>query len=127
MRPTVAKTFTPVTTISERCFVFVRTIIRSCCFVYRRHRQHLHEESTFKMPGGLFMPYPVRAFFGFIFWALTSQSDTLAALAFTPVWFLGLGLGYLTLRRNPQHAAISAEHDAKVAREHAERRARLLA
>ena len=79
------------------------------------------------MPGGLFIPYVVLAFFGFIIWALTTQPDTLMALVFTPIWFVALGLGYLMVRRNPEHAAIRAEHDAKVAAEHAARRARLRA
>ena len=67
------------------------------------------------------MPYVVLAFFAFILWALTTQPDTLTALLFTPLWFVGLGIGYLVLRRNPEHARIRAAHDAKVAEEKADR------
>jgi D-serine/D-alanine/glycine transporter len=123
----VAEAFTLVTTISALCFMFVWSIILISYIVYRRRRPELNEASKFKMPGGLFMPYVVLAFFGFIIWALTTQPDTLMALVFTPIWFVALGIGYLMVRRNPEHAAIRAEHDAKVAAEHAARRARLRA
>ncbi len=123
----VAEAFTLVTTISALCFMFVWTIILVSYIVYRRRRPHLHEESKFKMPGGSYMTYVVLAFFAFIIWALTTQPDTLAALLFTPVWFVALGIGYMVVRRNPQHMAIRAEHNAKVVAEHAERRARLRA
>ena len=83
-----------------------------------RRRPQLHEESKFKMPGGTFMPYVVLAFFGFIIWALTTQADTLMALLFTPIWFVALGIGYMLLRRSPQHAALRALHGAKVIEEH---------
>jgi len=119
----VAEAFTLVTTISALCFMFVWSIILVSYLVYRHRRPHLHAVSAFKMPGGTFMPYVVLGFFGFVVWALTTQPDTLAALLFTPVWFLALGAGYLLLRRNPEHRAIRAAHDAKVAREYQERHA----
>ena len=115
----VSEAFTMVTTVSALCFMFVWTIILVIYIVYRRRRPQLHEASKFKMPGGSFMPYVVMAFFAFILWALTTQPDTLAALLFTPVWFVALGIGYLLLRRNPEHTAIRAAHDAKVAEEKA--------
>ncbi|GAA4371286.1 D-serine/D-alanine/glycine transporter [Paeniglutamicibacter cryotolerans] len=121
----VAEAFTLVTTISALCFMFVWSIILISYIVFRRRRPQLHAASSFKMPGGAFMPYVVLAFFGFIIWALTTQPDTLMALAFTPGWFLVLAIGYLVLRRNTQHGILRAEHAAKVAAEHAERRAHL--
>lgn len=114
----VAEAFTMVTTISALCFMFVWSIIMISYIVYRHRRPQLHAASKFKMPGGTFMPYVVLAFFGFIIWALTTQPDTLTALALTPLWFIALGIGYLVLRRNPQHAAIRALHEAKVRQEH---------
>ncbi len=117
----VSEAFTLVTTISALCFMFVWTIILLSYVVYRRRRPQLHQASKFKMPGGSFMPYVVMGFFAFILWALTTQSDTLTALLFTPLWFIGLGIGYLVLRRNPEHARIRAAHDAKVAEEKANR------
>ncbi|HRO95317.1 D-serine/D-alanine/glycine transporter [Citricoccus sp.] len=113
----VAEAFTLVTTVSALCFMFVWSIILVSYLVYRRRRPQLHAVSAFKMPGGTFMPYVVLAFFGFIIWAMTTQADTRAALLVTPVWFLVLGLGYLKLRRNPEHAALRALHEAKVRQE----------
>ena len=113
----VAEAFTMVTTVSALCFMFVWSIILVSYIVYRRRRPQLHAASRFKMPGGTFMPYVVLAFFGFVLWALTTQPDTLVALALTPLWFVVLGIGYLLLRRNPEHAAMRALHDAKVRQE----------
>ncbi|GGG45285.1 D-serine/D-alanine/glycine transporter [Kocuria dechangensis] len=113
----VAEAFTLVTTVSALCFMFVWSIILVSYIVYRRRRPQLHAASRFKMPGGTFMPYVVLAFFGFVLWALTTQPDTLIALALTPLWFVVLGIGYLLLRRNPEHAAMRALHDAKVRQE----------
>jgi D-serine/D-alanine/glycine transporter len=113
----VAEAFTLVTTVSALCFMFVWSIILVSYIVYRRRRPQLHAASRFKMPGGTFMPYVVLAFFGFVLWALTTQPDTLVALALTPLWFVVLGIGYLLLRRNPEHAAMRALHDAKVCQE----------
>ncbi|MFD1377721.1 D-serine/D-alanine/glycine transporter [Micrococcus antarcticus] len=109
--------FTLVTTVSALCFMFVWTIILLSYLVFRARRPHLHDASKFKVPGGSFMPYVVLAFFGFILWALTTQTDTLMAMAITPIWFLILAAGYLVIRRNPQHQALRAAHLAKVAHE----------
>lgn len=117
----VAEAFTLVTTISALCFMFVWSIILISYIVYRRRRPQLHAASRFKMPGGTFMPHVVLAFFGFVVWAMTTQPDTLVALALTPLWFLVLGIGYLVLRRNPEHAALRALHEAKVRMEHQEK------
>ena len=113
----VAEAFTLVTTISALCFMFVWSIILISYLVYRKRRPQLHAESKFKMPGGTFMPYVVLAFFGFILWALTTQADTMAALLFTPIWFVGLGIGYAIMRSKPRHAELRAMHAAKVAQE----------
>jgi D-serine/D-alanine/glycine transporter len=121
----VAEAFTLVTTISALCFMFVWSIILISYIVYRARRPHLHAESRFKMPGGTFMPYVVLAFFAFILWALTTQPDTLAALLFTPLWFVALGIGYFFLRRNPRHGELRAAHDAKVLLENEHRDAYL--
>jgi len=110
----VAEAFTLVTTISALCFMFVWSIILVSYLVFRSRRPHLHAASKFKMPGGAFMPYVVLGFFAFILWALTTQPDTLAALLFTPVWFIAVGIGYAVRRRNPQHAALRLLHEDKV-------------
>ncbi|RKW70118.1 amino acid permease [Galactobacter caseinivorans] len=115
--------FSIVTTISSLCFMFVWTIILISYLVYRKRRPMDHETSKFKMPGGLFMPYLVMAFFAFLLWAFTRDPDTLAGLIATPIWFALVGIGYLVLRRNPAHQAARAAHLAKVADEQANARA----
>lgn len=110
----VIAAFTLVTTVSALCFMFVWSIILISYLVYRKRRPHLHAASKFKMPGGAFMPYVVLAFFGFILWALATQLDTLQALLITPLWFVGLAIGYSVIRRNPQHAQLRALHVKKV-------------
>ena len=116
----VMAAFTLVTTVSALCFMFVWSIILVSYLVYRRRRPHLHAASKFKMPGGAFMPYVVLAFFGFILWALTTQSDTLQALLITPLWFIGLAIGYGVIRRSPRHAQLRALHVKKVVAEREE-------
>lgn len=113
----VAEAFTLVTTISALCFMFVWTMILLSYLVYRKRRPHLHDQSKFKMPFGMLMPYVVLAFFVFILWTLTTQPDTLQALLATPVWFAILGVCYLKLRKNPQHQALRQAHAAKVEEE----------
>ena len=106
---TVLGAFTLVTTISALLFMFVWTIILASYMFYRRNRPHLHEASKFKMPGGVPMCWAVLAFFVFILWALTQQPDTLQALLLTPLWFVGLGVAWFFVRRQPHHLK---RHDA---------------
>ncbi|WP_125616032.1 amino acid permease [Specibacter cremeus] len=101
----VGRAFDMVTTVSALCFMFVWSIILASYLVFRRRRPDLHRASTFKMPGGIPMVVVVYAFFAFILWALTTQADTLVALAVTPVWFLILGASYALMRRTPHHQA----------------------
>jgi D-serine/D-alanine/glycine transporter len=60
------------------------------------------------------MCYVLLAFFAFLIWALTQKTDTLEALLVTPVWFIGLGIVWLVLRRRPEHAARQSLHQAAV-------------
>ena len=106
--------FSIVTTISSLCFMFVWTIILVSYLVYRKRRPEAHDSSIFKMPGGLVMPWVVMAFFVFLLWAFTKDSDTLAGLIATPVWFILVGIGYLVVRKNPQHAKLRKEYEARV-------------
>lgn len=117
----IVEAFTIVTTISSLCFMFVWTIILCSYLVYRRRRPHLHAASTFRMPGGVPMVWAVLAFFVFLVWALTQQADTLQALLVTPLWFVVLAVAYAVVRRRPQHVAMRAAHQEKVAAEAAAR------
>ncbi|ORA29915.1 D-serine/D-alanine/glycine transporter [Mycobacterium aquaticum] len=101
----IIEAFTIVTTISSLCFMFVWTIILASYLVYRRTRPQLHEESKFKMPGGIAMCYVVLAFFVFLVWAFTQKPDTLHALLVTPLWFIVLGIAWSVLRSRPRHLA----------------------
>ncbi|MEV0598790.1 D-serine/D-alanine/glycine transporter [Streptomyces sp. NPDC050315] len=101
----IIEAFTLVTTISSVLFIFVWSIILISYLVYRKRRAHLHEASTFKMPGGIAMCYVVLAFFVFLIWALTQKPDTLQALLVTPIWFIVLGIAWTVLRRRRARAA----------------------
>lgn len=109
--------FSIVTTISSLCFMFVWTIILVSYLVYRKRRPEAHDTSSFKMPGGLVMPWVVMAFFAFLLWAFTRDADTMAGLIATPVWFVLVGIGYLVLRNDPKHQALRKAHDRRVAEE----------
>ena len=111
----IGTAFEMITTVSSICFMFVWTIILISYITYRRRHPKAHAESTFKMPGAAFMPYVVMAFFVFVLWTLTTQDDTLKALLWTPLWFVVIGIGYLLLRRKPEHERLRAEHAAKLA------------
>jgi len=106
--------FTVVTTMASVLFMFVWTIIVVSYIVYRKRRPELHAASKFKMPGGVSMCYVVLAFFAFVIWALTQKTDTLQALLVTPVWFIGLGIVWMTLRGRPAQAAHRELHRANV-------------
>jgi D-serine/D-alanine/glycine transporter len=101
----IGKAFEMVTTVSAVCFVFVWSIILASYIAFRRRRPELHNASAFKMPGGIPMVPVVFAFFAFVLWALTTQTDTLEALLVTPIWFIALGVVWLFLRRRPTHVA----------------------
>jgi D-serine/D-alanine/glycine transporter len=60
------------------------------------------------------MCYVLLAFFVFLIWALTQKTDTLQALLVTPVWFIGLGIVWLIMRRRPELVAHQELHRANV-------------
>ena len=51
------------------------------------------------MPGGIPAAIVVYAFFAFVLWALSQQSDTARALMVTPLWFVLLAMVYPFVRR----------------------------
>jgi D-serine/D-alanine/glycine transporter len=101
----IGKAFEMVTTVSAVCFIFVWSMILASYLAFRKRRPELHERSAYKMPGGIPMVWAVFAFFAFVLWALTTQTDTLIALLVTPLWFVLLGVGWFSLRRRPSHLA----------------------
>ncbi|MDF0528391.1 amino acid permease [Tsukamurella sp. 8F] len=111
--------FTIVTTVSSLCFMFVWTVILASYLVYRSRRPQDHAVSRFRMPLGMVMPWVVFAFFVFLVWAFTQETDTLQALIVTPIWFVAVAIGYVFVRRSPRHAELRAAHATKVAEEKA--------
>ncbi|XKM13214.1 D-serine/D-alanine/glycine transporter [Orbaceae bacterium ac157xtp] len=97
--PDVITAFTIVTTISAILFMFVWSIILLSYIAFRKKRPHLHQQSIFKMPGGVIMAYICLAFFAFMIVLLTFETDTRNALIATPLWFIILGLGYMARRK----------------------------
>jgi len=97
--------FKIVVALASVLFLFVWSIILICHVVYRRSDPEAHATSEYKMPGALFMPWAVLAFFVFILVALTRDRDTLTALAVTPLWFGVLGLGWWRVRGVARAAA----------------------
>ncbi|MFC7067152.1 amino acid permease [Brucella rhizosphaerae] len=98
----IIEAFTIVTTISALLFIFIWSIILASYIQYRRKRPDLHEQSTFKLPGGRASVIMVFAFFAFILWALAQEPDTAVALKVTPVWFVLLAVIYLIVRKKRQ-------------------------
>ncbi|OCG33771.1 MULTISPECIES: D-serine/D-alanine/glycine transporter [Gilliamella] len=92
--PNVMEAFTIVTTISAILFMFIWSMILISYIAYRRKKINLHEQSQFKMPGGIFMCCVCLAFFAFVIVLLTFEIDTRQALVATPIWFVILGVSY---------------------------------
>jgi len=95
MVPNVIAAFTIVTTISAILFMFIWSMILLSYIVYRKKRHHLHQQSLFKMPGGVVMCIICLAFFAFVIVLLTLETDTRQALIATPIWFIALAIGYV--------------------------------
>jgi D-serine/D-alanine/glycine transporter len=95
----ILEAFTLVTTISALLFIFVWSIILASYVQFRRKRPALHQQSAFKMPGGLPMIAVVFGFFLFILWAMSQRADTALALIITPIWFVCLGVVYQVIRK----------------------------
>ncbi|WP_151778390.1 amino acid permease [Acinetobacter brisouii] len=93
--PDTITAFTLATTLSVILLVSVWIIIMVNYIQYRKQRPELHEKSTFKMPGGVFMSYVVIAFFIFTIGILVLEPDTRQSLLISPLWLLILGIGYM--------------------------------
>ncbi|WP_208437419.1 amino acid permease [Bartonella taylorii] len=99
LSPSIISAFTIVTSISAIAFLFVWSVILVSYIVYRRNRPQLHAESIYKMPGGVVVCWVILAFFAFMLYLLTLESDTLTALKYGIVWFIGLGVTYFLFIR----------------------------
>jgi len=96
--------FTLITTVASLLFMFVWALILVSYLVYRRRHAQRHADSAYKMPGGVAMCWAVLAFFAFVIWTLCTERDTAIALAWFPLWFVLLAVGWLIVRRRPGRA-----------------------
>ncbi|WP_455478954.1 amino acid permease [Bartonella sp. B23] len=99
LSPSIISAFTIVTSISAIAFLFVWSVILVSYIVYRRNHPKLHAESVYKMPGGVVACWAVLAFFAFMLYLLTLESDTFTALKYSLAWFAFLGIAYFIFLR----------------------------
>ncbi len=115
----VMDAFVVVTSVASVIIVFTWSMIMVCYIVFRHRRPQLHAESAFKMPGSLFMPYVVLAFFVFVIVALAQADDTRLGLYVVPLWFIALGAAWFVNRKTPLQQGRIAEWKAMAAAEKA--------
>ena len=70
--------------------------------IYYKTRPELHQQSTFKLPGGLFTCYAVIAFFIGVIYVLSLEADTFQALKVSPIWLVILAIGYFFFYKKRQ-------------------------
>ncbi|TDK95102.1 amino acid permease [Mycobacterium paragordonae] len=100
----VMDVFIVITTVASLLFMFVWVMIVASYLVYRRRHPERHAASAYRMPGGSVMCWAILAFFAFVIWTLSTGRDTAVAMAWFPVWFLLLAVGWLVVRRRPGRA-----------------------
>lgn len=86
--------FTLVTTMSTILFIFVWGLIVCAYIAYRLKKPRLHAQSTYKMPGGLWMCGLCLVFLVSLLVALAFREDTRQALMYSPIWFILLAIAY---------------------------------
>jgi D-serine/D-alanine/glycine transporter len=95
--PNTMEAFTLASSLCVILFISVWSLIMVCYIRYRKLRPELHEQSKFKMPGGVFMSYVVIAFLLFTLVILALEPDTLKALYVSPLWVVILAVTYQVL------------------------------
>ncbi|MHA3055016.1 amino acid permease [Acinetobacter sp. ANC 4633] len=96
--PNTIEAFTLATTLSTILFICVWLIIIWSYINYYKTRPELHQQSKFKLPGGLVTCWVVIIFFICMIYVLSLEPDTLKALKVSPIWFLILLIGYFFFR-----------------------------
>jgi D-serine/D-alanine/glycine transporter len=112
----VIDVFTLVTTVSALLFLFVWTMIVVSYIVYARRHPDRRAGSTYKLPGGVASCWGVVAFFVFVIWTLLTDHETAVALAWFPLWFVVLAVGWLIARRRPGRAERYRQFQAEMNR-----------
>lgn len=92
--PNTMEAFTLASSLCVILFISVWGMIMVCYLRYRKLRPELHAQSTFKMPGGIWMSYIVLAFLMFTLVILALEPDTLKALYISPLWLILLAMTY---------------------------------
>ncbi|MFW1808242.1 amino acid permease [Acinetobacter ursingii] len=95
--PNTIEAFTLASSLCVILFISVWGLIMVCYLRYRKLKPELHAQSTFKMPGGIWMSYVVLAFLLFTLVILALEPDTLKALYVSPLWLLILAVTYQLL------------------------------
>lgn len=92
--PNVMTAFTIISALTSILCIFTFMLIVLSYIAYRKKDPELHLKSNYKMPGGLFMAWFTMLFLVFTIVILALDHDTLIALALSPIWFVGLFIGY---------------------------------
>jgi len=92
--PNVMTAFTIISALTSILCIFTFMLIVLSYIAYRKKDPKLHQQSNYKMPGGLFMAWFTLLFLAFTIVILAFDHDTLVALVLSPIWFIGLFIGY---------------------------------
>lgn len=114
--PNVMTAFTIISTFGSILVIFTFGLILAAYLTYRRKSPELHEQSTYKMPFGIFMSWATLIFLFFSLIILALDFQTLIALAISPLWFLGLYFFYLRRRRKDKERAWILIHGKRIER-----------
>lgn len=105
--------FTLVTTVASVLTVVTWSLIMISYIKYRATRPQLHEQSTYKLPGGVVTAYAVLVFFVGVIGLLFMFEDTRQALIAMPVWYAILGIGWFFVHRKNQDETLIGQAQKK--------------
>ncbi len=105
--------FTLVTTVASVLTVVTWSLIMISYIKYRATRPQLHEQSNYKLPGGVVTAYAVLVFFVGVIGLLFMFEDTRQALIAMPVWYAILGIGWFFVHRKNQDETLIGQAQKK--------------
>jgi len=97
------------TSVASIMGIFTWSMILVSYLVYRKKFPKRHEASQYKMPFGRTMSWVGLVFFALMIYALSLQPETGLALALSPIWFIGVELGYEIMVRRHARKRLLAE------------------
>jgi D-serine/D-alanine/glycine transporter len=92
--PEVMAVFTLVSTVSAIIIIFTWSMILLSYIAYRKHNPLAHQQSKYRMPGGVWAAVITQIFLLIVLGLLALEPDTRVALYVMPFWFLALLLAY---------------------------------